>query len=305
MGILNFKKFFKPLKTIQLDGFKNSNIAVDALNMMCSMAYRYSDNVCITDKNKLLELYMQHLEKFLTDLHNLNTKTIWVFDDKKTLYKEKTRKVIHTKIQTEIALQSTPFNKTKYNIDICSKNYVSMGELISVTMPILQKYNISYATVEAGQEADYTCALLIKHKLVNGVISGDTDLLMYGATSLYIPAVDNTRFRLYTIDNLISQLKSNFTSLSHNVTYYDFVNICINLDSKQMFTKFKQMHPCVNFRDDIINKSYLKFVVNETNRFHTQNNDRYDTYTKYDPKHDAWYLLDLLSCNKTYSCQFV
>ena len=255
MGIKNLNNVIKTftninLEYISLDKFKNMTFAVDANLFIYRFLYGNGNHI-----NGLFFM-INKLSKF-------SIKPIFIFDGyapKEKTHTLKSRKNIKQKYKKQIIQLQTDLES---ELDITNKKIILKkiasfekklvyinDNIIQSSQTLFDYMGVGYLNAEG--EAEHLCAKLSKLKIVDGVISDDTDTLACGADIILRQFTNrNDKVLHYKMDEILYELDINLDS---------FVDLCILLgtdyNSKirgytyseiyNLITKYKNIEMIIN-----------------------------------------------------------
>ena len=258
MGIKNLNNVIKTftninLEHISLDKFKNMTFAVDANLFIYKFLYGNGNHI-----NGLFFM-INKLSKF-------SINPIFIFDGcapkekKRTL---KSRKNVKNKYKNQIIQLKTDL-KYEFNIGnkkIMLKKIANLEKkIVYVNENIIQLAETLFDYMGVGHiraegEAEHLCAKLSKLKLVDGVISDDTDTLACGANIILRDFTNkNDKVLYYKMDEILYSL---------DINLHSFVDLCILLgtdyNSKIKSYTYSEIYNLIKKQGNIEN------IINELN----------------------------------------
>lgn len=203
----------------------------------------------------------------------------YIFDGKAPNIKRETIDVrVNNKTKTQIQLNDVNNKNSKEYIKLFKKSYSVSNDQIKDCIELLHYMGINY--IEACGEADPYCASLCKNNNIYGVISNDSDLLVFGAKRLLKDFTGKTKVCEITLDNIYKfmQDKANVILSKYNieknivVQHENFVDFSIllgcdyaphlrGIDSEQLFTEFVLNNMNINDTVDSIKAKFTSVFV--------------------------------------------
>lgn len=189
MGIKKFYSFFPKevcCEEESMSNYKGKIVAIDAMHSLYTkcIGIRNSGKDILNGKGDCIS-HLISLLNLSNELIGYEILPIYVFDNKTPQIKQDTindRK----KIKRNATVKCTKISDKKSDeyIKYFKRAYFLDNMQVDACKKLLSYSGIPF--VSAVNEADSQCAALTYDKLVNGVISNDTDLLLFGATKLIL-----------------------------------------------------------------------------------------------------------------------
>lgn len=210
----------------------NKSICVDSSYIIYKFFHSTND-VTLSSRDNIAR-YSDVVSLFIDGLIKSNVKMIWVFDGAKNILKYLTHKTRSKIIYNGILEELKEFNVTEddiIKIDKCDDGTInvitSVGEFTIISRipskvhseiikSILTENSIEYV-ISDRYEAEHTAVTLCKKNNYDGVLSMDTDVLMFGGNLIIMKQY---KYYCYELDKILKQL---------NLSYKDFCKICIIL----------------------------------------------------------------------------
>lgn len=220
MGIIGFTHFFKKcIETKHIKTYCGSTIIVDAIFQIFrySIAIRNSGSDITNGEGKRLN-HIWAIMQYTVYLWRLGIKPIFVFDGKAPAIKKET--LITRKDERNKATQSMAgLNETSPDyIKYFKKTFCLTGQEIKDCIELLEHLGIPY--IREYGEADMYCAPIMKSVgNVKGVITNDTDLLVFGTDRILKNFSGNKMVEELSLENVYSHIisKINDVYMSHNI----------------------------------------------------------------------------------------
>lgn len=282
MGINCFSKFFSEILVKKdINDLKNKIVIVDAVYII----YKYCIAIRNTGKdyvnnNGNLSSHLFAIFNVSTFLLKNNITPIFVFDGKtpdikkNTILDRKKKKVkaINELNNTEIIIDTNNYIKNfKKSFHLEEIHYLECQLL-------LDSLSINY--IIAPEEADSQCATLSYYNdKIAGIISDDTDILVFGGKKLIKNFNIKTRsFEEYSKNDILNFIieKANNIRINHNldminnITHKDFITYCILLGNDYLdsikYLKYDKIFEYLVLCDfDIIKFiDYIKINLNDS-----------------------------------------
>lgn len=190
MGVKNLIKLIKryapdAIKPVYIHDLRNKRLAIDANLMIYKSIYALrkalGDDIYSKTNDGSEGIKVTHIYTIFLKLAGLKRNAIlpiFVFDNRPHLLKHKTIQKRDTFLQNMkekfISAKTDEERKKFFYIaeDITSKEYDDIKKLIEL---------FGYSWITSEEEADSQCAKLCKERLVDGVITDDGDILLFGA----------------------------------------------------------------------------------------------------------------------------
>tara|TARA_Y100000991_G_scaffold214344_1_gene201870 strand:- start:1129 stop:2091 length:963 start_codon:yes stop_codon:yes gene_type:complete len=222
MGIKHLNKLIRSscntaLKKIHFSDLKNKKLAID----ISIYLYKYQlENTLIESIYLMISLFRMY-----------NIIPVFIFDGKPPAEKtellrerkEKKREAENRYKKLEELLKDKDITKEQEQsileeMDSEKKNFVKVRHNdIEEVKKLIRLYGVTY--YDAPGEAEELCALLVKKNIVDGCISEDMDLFLYGCPKVYrYLSLANSTLILYNTNEIFNNLKCDL---------YEFKIICI------------------------------------------------------------------------------
>ena len=254
MGIKHLNKLIRnncnaALKKIHFSDLKNKKLAID----ISIYLYKYQlENTLIESIYLMISLFrMYHIIP------------VFIFDGKPPAEKaELLRERKERKREAEIRykelgelLKDKDITKEQEQIileemDSEKKNFVKVRHSdIEEVKKLIRLYGVTY--YDAPGEAEELCALLVKKNIVDGCISEDMDLFLYGCPKVYrYLSLANSTLILYNTNEIFNNL---------NCDLYEFKLICILAGTDYYNFNIGNLTKCFHFFN-----RFLKSKINNT-----------------------------------------
>lgn len=161
------------------------------------------------------------------------------------------------------------------------KNFVKIKQSdIENVKTLIRLYGVSY--YDAPGEAEELCALLVKKNIVDGCISEDMDLFLYGCNKVYrYLSLANCSLICYNTNQILKKLGCNLAEFKlicilSGTDYYSFklgnLNKCIQLFEKylQVKSKYTNFYEWLKINNIVHNNEYT-IIDNIINMFDFSN----------------------------------
>lgn len=240
MGVKDFSKTFKYKSIVKLSDLKNKTIAIDAMTEIWRVALGGNSVKTLTDKDGNPTLHINSILNNIVKWYKAGIKSIWIFDHtnetneyhnpaklNEVIRRRTERKKVEEQIK-KIKNGDTDelFSDTDSSDDeqkICQKinklekrSFCINKSMLDDVKFILSCLSIEYHEAPKGYEGEQYASLLSYHGLVDGVYSGDTDPIPYGATVAYRYHIKTKKILKYTRDDIIEQINENVKPLEEN-----------------------------------------------------------------------------------------
>lgn len=272
MGIKNFNKLLKEYAPNSINeknilNYKNKTFAIDTSLVL----YQYITAIRKTgedleDKNGNTTSHIFSILQNVFYFLNKNIKPIYIFDGKAPNLKKITldkRKKLKENAEKNKINASTKKEEIKYfqrSLYISKKQYDECKKVLDIL-------GIYY--IQAEGEADCVCSYLVKNNYVDAAYSEDMDFLTFGCTTLIKKYKANKIIEL-NLNNILNEL---------NITYDEFINLCILLGTDYAPTikgiGYKTAYKIIK------EKKNIKNFINNNTKFKIPNNYEYDEIIKY------------------------
>jgi flap endonuclease-1 len=251
MGIKHLNRLIRntcnnSLKKLHFSELKNKKLAID----ISIYLYKYQlENTLIENIYLMISLFRMY-----------NIIPVFIFDgkppaEKKELLKERRDKKKEAKErydQLQDMLSQDLTKEEKQNIidemDNEKKNFVKIRHSdIENVKKLIRLYGVTY--YDAPGEAEELCALLLKKNIVDGCISEDMDLFLYGCEKVYrYLSLANSTVVLYNTNDIFKSLRCSLKEFQiicilSGTDYYNFdignLSKCMHLFNKFLKSRFK------------------------------------------------------------------
>ena len=254
MGIKHLNKLIRSscntaLKKIHFSDLKNKKLAID----ISIYLYKYQlENTLIESIYLMISLFRMY-----------NIIPVFIFDgkppvEKKELLRERKEKKREAEERynklNELLKEENITKEQEQSIleemDSEKKNFVKVKQSdIEEVKKLIRLYGVTY--YDAPGEAEELCALLVKKNIVDGCISEDMDLFLYGCSKVYrYLSLANSTVILYDTNQILTILKCNID---------EFKIICILSGSDYYNFDIGNLARCFH----LFNK-FLKSKINNT-----------------------------------------
>lgn len=250
MGIKHLNKLirnncYEALEKVHFSKLKNKKLAVD----ISIYLYKYKlENTLIESIYFMISLFRLY-----------NIIPVFIFDGKppaekrELIYERKEKKKEAKDRYNELNellkedLTEEEIQNIKEEMEQEKKNFVKISQNdIDQVKNLIRIYGVTY--YDAPGEAEELCAFLVKKNIVDGCISEDMDLFLYGCPRVYrYLSLANSTLILYNTENILQILNCNIEEFKlicilSGTDYYNFdignLTRCFHLFNK--FTKVKQ-----------------------------------------------------------------
>jgi flap endonuclease-1 len=219
MGVRNLNNL---IKYMARDSIRNVNLSLLSGKTLAIDLQLFLYKFQIQEKNAVKEIYKQiiHLKKFGINI-------CYVLDGKppaekmtelyrRSKLKLKSKEILECLKKTEDSIDSQTI---KDKIVELKKNSITISNELKNEIRLLCKCMDIQIIENTNLEADKTIGILYKNGVIDGVISEDNDMLVYGCGYLYrFYRVNSDVVVEYSLPNILEKL---------GVTYEQFVDICI------------------------------------------------------------------------------
>lgn len=225
MGINNLGKLLDKTNKTALSDKTVRTVAVDASNFLMRIIHN-------TNSDTPNSIFIINLLNLVAKIAQQKCRPIFLLDGKSGKEKEHTiekRQNIKHRAESEIIKLRSELNQTKSNFEkqeiqakinqLCKKCRSLTKQHVKIFKNILSLLSIPY--IHCKGEADSLCASLVKQGYADAVMSNDTDILTYGCPRTFqnFDFTDNT-INDIVLDDLLKKL---------DISYYQFVDLCIIL----------------------------------------------------------------------------
>lgn len=260
MGVKGFSKAFKHSKIVKWTDLKNKTIAVDAMTELYRLALGASSVRALTDKYGNPTLHISGFLSNILELYRNNVKPIYVFDydndsksnavfhnpskvkevsQRRTLREANRKRIEDLKANEDVNMFSdddeelsnaaTISTSTQSQIDALEKRtFTPTKQMINDIKLIMNWLNIPYIEAPAGFEGEHIAAFLASQGYVNGVYSGDTDVIPFGSPILWRRNPRDKKIYEYKTSDLYNQINTENKAIA-SASRDDLVKICVIL----------------------------------------------------------------------------
>lgn len=244
MGIKNFSKLFNNTGSITYTSLKDQLIIIDGMCELYRAALAARSVNTLTDQHGNPTMHIKVIMSVVGKLHKAGAKQIWVFDydgeeinlmkinelEKRKLLKQKAQDQLNSfkelKIQDDDTSNECSGMNTLTIQQLEKRTFKLSSDMINDIKKLLFQLNIPCISAPNGFEGECIASLLCHHKnkFADGIISTDSDSIVFGSSVLYRRNYRNSNnFDVYSHDDIIEQLERNGIN---NPTYHDILNIC-------------------------------------------------------------------------------
>lgn len=186
MGIKNLMKIIRKyapsaIKLKKINDYSGQTLAVDASLLIYKSIYAVRKNGYDINNNGISVTHIYMIIIKLLGFIKHNIKPIFVFDNKPNILKTHTikqRDEITTKLSLKYKNATTLSDKKKYYY---LKSGITFEEIEECKRLIIL---CGFPVVMSKEEADIECAYMSVKGFVNGIISDDTDILLFGGKTI-------------------------------------------------------------------------------------------------------------------------
>jgi len=253
MGVRCLNKFInknckKSITKSNLSNLSGEILAIDANIYM----YKFLEN------NELIEKFYFMISLF----KYYNIKPIFVFDGKvdldklETINKRKNEKILAEKKYNDLILENDANSKIMINL---KKKFIYVSRhMFQEVKKLIDIMGEIY--IDAPNEADELCAWLVTTNRVDGCLSEDTDLFVYGCNKVYKGLdMDNEYIIKYDLNCILRII---------NISRTNFLQLCVISDNDyndnnkgfiyyyHVYKKYKRTNKYEEFYDWLLSKSY-------------------------------------------------
>ena len=265
MGIKHLNKLIRnncydALEKVHFSKLRNKKLAVD----ISIYLYKYKlENTLVESIYFMISLFRLH-----------NIIPVFIFDGKppaekkELLYERKEKKREAKDRYNELNdllkedLTNEEIQNIKEEMENEKKNFVKISQAdIDQVKDLIRIYGVTY--YDAPGEAEELCAFLVKKGIVDGCISEDMDLFLYGCPKVYrYLSLANSTLILYNTENILQILNCNIEEFKlicilSGTDYYNFdignLTRCFHL-----FNKFTKVRQNITFYDWLKDNNILK-----------------------------------------------
>jgi flap endonuclease-1 len=244
MGVKNLMKLInkyspEAIKFKKIDRYKNKTLGIDANLMIYKMIYAIRLNGYDIMKNSNNITHIHTLLQKLDGFRKYNIKPIFVFDSGFPKIKSNTleiRESIRKRMQTQYNNTISDKDKKKYYFmksEITKKEINDCKELITI---------FGYQIIDAKEEADSELANMSKNKQIDGIVSDDMDMLVFGGKILLknFTVSDKKYIQEINLDIMLKKLGINQSQLID-------ISIMIGCDYCSPNSNFKGIGPIKSY----------------------------------------------------------
>ena len=253
MGVRCLNKFInknckKSITKSNLSNLSGEILAIDANIYM----YKFLEN------NELIEKFYFMISLF----KYYNIKPIFVFDGKvdldklETINKRKNEKILAEKKYNDLILENDANSKIMINL---KKKFIYVSRhMFQEVKKLIDIMGEIY--IDAPNEADELCAWLVTTNRVDGCLSEDTDLFVYGCSKVYKGLdLNNQSVIKYDLNTILRVI---------NISKKNFLQLCVISDNDyndnnkgfiyyyHVYKKYKRTNKYEEFYDWLLSKSY-------------------------------------------------
>jgi flap endonuclease-1 len=186
MGIKNLSKIidkYSPdsIKYKSINDFKNKKLGIDTNLMMYKIIFAIRRNGYDIKNGDIIVTHIHGFIQKLVNFKKLGIKPIFVFDGVQPELKQNTlenrKKIKHAlKLKYENAISQDEKKKYYYHkSDIVGQEFYDVVKLIEI---------FGYPIINSKEEADMTLADLSKSNQIDGIVTDDMDILVFGGTNV-------------------------------------------------------------------------------------------------------------------------
>ena len=262
MGIKDFSKTFKSIKTINFKDIKNTRIAFDIMSELWRAALGTKNIKTLTDKNGKSTVHISVMLANIIQLAKNKVEIIGCFDynkksdetyhnpikyeevKKRQLIKEKAKKILEEEklISDDEEDSNKDSNEDKKNM-LEKQAFSVNAEMINDIKFIFDCLNIKYLEAPKTYEGEYMCSYLEKNDYVDGCFSNDTDLIAFGCKKFYRRNSRDKKIYVYTQENILEQIGENKSINDIRkiavILGCDFCNKTTKVGPKTVFKKYE------------------------------------------------------------------
>jgi flap endonuclease-1 len=226
MGIKNLQKLIleyapNAINKTTYNNYKNKIIAVDTSILIYQYVIAIRNNgIDLETSDGRITSHIHGIISKALNLLEINIKPIFVFDGKPPKLKSYTLKI--RKKNRKKALEKMENEKDENEkIKLFKRSVVVTSEQLNECKNILRLMGLP--VIESLEEADSTCANLVKNNLAYATASEDMDILTFGSKKLVrnlTSKKNKNKIMEISLDKILEDL---------DVTYEQFIDICILL----------------------------------------------------------------------------
>ncbi len=284
MGIKYLNKLIRnncnnALKKVHFSTLRNKKLAID----ISIYLYKYQlENTLIESIYLMISLFRMY-----------NIIPVFIFDGKPPAEKiellrerkEKKREAENRYKKLKELLNDKDITKEEEQVILDDmenekKNFVKISNSdIEQVKNLIRLYGVTY--YDAPGEAEELCALLVKKNIVDGCVSEDMDLFLYGCSKVYrYLSLANSTLILYDTVEIMNCLKCNIEDFKtmcilSGTDYYNFdvgnINKCFHFLNKFIASKYESNFYSWLQYNNILNKDDLDTMSQIINLFNYSN----------------------------------
>lgn len=291
MGIKKFSQAFTARGTMTLKNLAGLTLGIDAMTELYSAALGMKTVTALTDRYGKPTIHINCLLAKIIEFHLCGINQVWVFDhdgdaaqneqfhnpakmaelakrnarraaarEKLKEVREQTGQLFSDSDEEETARASQQAQQSSLE----KQTFSVSREMINDVKLMLNCLNIRYVESPAGYEGEQVASILNAAGVLDGVYSGDTDPIAFGATNLYRKnRVDkkiyhysqedifeqiakHTKLKKVNIDDLLRiavMLGTDFAAKTPRVgpkTVFKWMGLALTSDQKQAILQFKK-----------------------------------------------------------------
>ena len=256
MGIKDFSKTFKYNRIVKWSDLNGKTIAVDAMTEIYRASLGAKSTKLLTDNNGNPTIHISVILSNIIEMQNNNINAIWVFDfdqnssENKEFHnpsklvelkaRREKREKAHVEID-ELEKKEVLFSDSEEEEDYKNNKQNKINKLEKRTFRITQEQineiklilnilHIKYLESPKGFEGEHIAAYLSSNNIVDGVYSGDTDPIPFGAKVLYRKNTRDKKIYEYKQEDILEQIVESNNTIN-NPTILDIQKICSILGS--------------------------------------------------------------------------
>jgi len=256
MGIKDFSKTFNHNRVVKWRDLKGKTIAIDTMTELYRASLGTKNTKLLTDSNGNPTIHISVILSNIIEIQSNNIDAIWVFDfdqnssDSKEFHnpaklveirerrerREKARVEIEELENKEVLFSDSDEeeihkNNKQNKINQLEKRTFRIDqEQINEIKLILNFLHIKYVESPEGFEGEHIAAYLSSNNMVDGVYSGDTDPIPFGAKVLYRKNARDKKIYEYKQYDILEQLSASNSNIE-NPTLQDIQKACSLLGS--------------------------------------------------------------------------
>lgn len=247
MGIKDLLKLFPAHHCLKLKSFKNSTIAIDAMNLIYKAALGGSKVNLLTDSDGNPTLYLSVIFRNLVNYIKNDVDVIMVFDNSvmnpdkeeelacRTVRKDKVKKDIAALKEVQTTHGDLDDDETASRAAIIEKKekrcFSVNGPMIKNVKKMLDFFNIKWIEAPVGVEAENIASKLTRMGRADVVLSADPDNLLFGCKAM---VNYDKKTKCYNLWSLAKLLKDNNITRDELI-YIGVVLGCDFMKDKELF----------------------------------------------------------------------